>query len=145
MLTAVRCRDTMSSFQPIKCRVPQGTRMGPLCILVLINDALLNKPFRWWHQHGYTCDTADSNTSPHYSNLQEILNILIASCHRKSRLGQAQEKHHHIFKLHHQTTFSTALTKICTGWSFLPCCWASSSTGCLGIIQASVNFPFSHT
>ena len=75
---AVRFHGTVSSFQTITCGVPQGTRIGPLCFLVLINDALLDTTLRWKYVDDSTLGTVINNTDPDYSRMQDTLNNLLA-------------------------------------------------------------------
>ena len=75
---AVRFRGAISTCQPLTCGVPQGTKMGPLCFLVLINDALRDTGSRWKYVDDSTIGmkvvNKGHNTS--YSDLQDNLNNL---------------------------------------------------------------------
>ena len=75
---AVRLQGSVSTFLPITCGVPQGTRMGPLCFLLLINDALMDTPLRWKYVDDSSVGAVIDNTAPDYNNLQHTLNHLLA-------------------------------------------------------------------
>ena len=89
---AVRLQGATSSFLPLTCGVPQGTRMGPLCFLILINDALTDTPFRWKYVDDSTIGTTIDNTKPCFTTMQNILdkfqtwttNNLVSINHRKT-------------------------------------------------------------
>ena len=73
---AVRYQGQVSSLQHLTCGVPQGTRMGPLCFLTLINDALHDTPHRWKYVDDCTVGVALDNTELDYTPLQSTLNRL---------------------------------------------------------------------
>ena len=73
---AVRYQGSVSSFQQLICGVPQGTKMGPLCFLILINDALVHTPHRWKYVDDCTVGVPVNNTNPDFSALQSTLNQL---------------------------------------------------------------------
>ncbi|MPC36335.1 hypothetical protein E2C01_029790 [Portunus trituberculatus] len=52
--------------------------MGPLCYLVLINDALTNTPHRWKYVDDCTLGVPIDNKDPDYSVLQKLLEQLQA-------------------------------------------------------------------
>ena len=52
--------------------------MGPLCFLILINDALSDTPHRWKYVDDYTVGVSVDNTAPGYSSLQGTLDRLQA-------------------------------------------------------------------
>ncbi|XP_063856390.1 GTPase Obg-like [Scylla paramamosain] len=60
----------------LTCGVPQGTKMGPLCFLLLINDALTDTPYRWKYVDDCTVGVPVSTKNPDYSPLQAILERL---------------------------------------------------------------------
>ncbi|KAK8398046.1 hypothetical protein O3P69_003745 [Scylla paramamosain] len=73
---AVRYQGSVSNFQQLTCGVPMGTKMGPLCFLLLINDALTDTPHRWKYVDDCTVGVPVSNKNPDYSPLQAILERL---------------------------------------------------------------------
>lgn len=75
---AVRYQGCVSPHQHLTCGVPQGTKMGPLCFLLLINDALTETPFRWKYVDDSTVGVTVNNGSPDYTPLQDILDRLQA-------------------------------------------------------------------
>ncbi|MPC16840.1 hypothetical protein E2C01_009677 [Portunus trituberculatus] len=50
--------------------------MGPLCFLILINDALVHTPHRWKYVDDCTVGVPVNNTNPDFSALQSTLNQL---------------------------------------------------------------------
>ncbi|XP_063877111.1 uncharacterized protein LOC135109616 isoform X2 [Scylla paramamosain] len=60
----------------LTCGVPQGTKMDPLCFLLLINDALTDTPQRWKYVDDCTVGVPVSTKNPDYSPLQAILEQL---------------------------------------------------------------------
>ena len=75
---AVRYQGSVSPFQQLTCGVPQGTKMGPLCFLVLINDALSDTPHRWKYVDDCTVGVPVTTKDPDYSPLQATLDGLQA-------------------------------------------------------------------
>ncbi|KAK3890459.1 hypothetical protein Pcinc_005588 [Petrolisthes cinctipes] len=73
----VRYQGAVSLPQTLKCGVPQGTRMGPLCFLILINDALTDT-HRWKYVDDSTVGVVVDNTAPDYHLLQQQLDNLQA-------------------------------------------------------------------
>ena len=73
---AVRYQGSVSTFQHLTCGVPQGTKMGPLCFLILINDALTDTQFHWKYVDDSTVGIKINNSSPDYRHLQNILDRL---------------------------------------------------------------------
>ena len=73
---AVRYQGCVSVFQLLTCGVPQGTKMGPLCYLILINDALLDTPHRYKYVDDCTVGIPVTNTTLDYTPPQEILDTL---------------------------------------------------------------------
>lgn len=71
-----RYQDTTSSHRHLTCGVPQGTKMGPLCFLILINDALMDTPHRWKYVDDCTVGITINNDTPDYRPLQNILDSL---------------------------------------------------------------------
>ena len=75
---AVRYQGSVSDFQQLTCGVPQGTKMGPLCFLILINDALTHTPHRWKYVDDCTVGVPINTRHPDYSPLQATLQHLQA-------------------------------------------------------------------
>ena len=74
---AVRMQGATSTSLPLTCGVPQGTKIGPLCFLVLINDALSDTTPRWKYVDDSTVATDINNSSPNYQTLQDSLSNLL--------------------------------------------------------------------
>ena len=72
----VRFRGKTSTPLPLTCGVPQGTKMGPLCFLLLINDAMLDTPSRWKYVDDTTLGVTLNNSNPDYTQLQTLLDTL---------------------------------------------------------------------
>ncbi|MPC75358.1 hypothetical protein E2C01_069744 [Portunus trituberculatus] len=62
-------QGSASSFQELTCGVAQGTKMGPLCFLLLINDALTNTPHHRKYVNDYTVGVLINNRDPDNSAL----------------------------------------------------------------------------
>jgi len=75
---AVRVQGQVSSLLPLTCGVPQGTRMGPLCFLVMINDALLDTEHRWKYVDDSTIAAAIDSSCPDHSAIQHTLDNLLS-------------------------------------------------------------------
>ena len=73
---AVRYQGSVSSFRHLTCGVPQGTKMGPLCFLMMINDALTDTPHRWKYVDDCTVGITVDNRAPNYTALQDTLDRL---------------------------------------------------------------------
>ena len=71
----VRYRGEASTPQPLTCGVSQGTKMGLLCFLLLINDAMLDTPSRWKYVDDTTLGVT-LNNNPDYTQLQTLLDTL---------------------------------------------------------------------
>ena len=73
---AVRHQGALSDFLPITCGVPQGTKLGPLLFLILINDALIDTPHRMKYVDDCTITNSFDVESPDHSPTQASLDSL---------------------------------------------------------------------
>ena len=73
---AVRHQGALSDFLPITCGVPQGTKLGPLLFLILINDALIDTPHRMKYVDDCTITNSFNVDSPDHSPTQASLDAL---------------------------------------------------------------------
>ena len=73
---AVRLNGSLSDFLPITCGVPQGTKLGPLLFLILINDALNDAPHRMKYVDDCTIANSFDNDNPDHSPSQSALESL---------------------------------------------------------------------
>ena len=73
---AVRYQGFVSPLLPLFCGIPQGTKMGPLCYLILINDALTDTPHRFKYVDDSSVGIPVNNRQPDYTPLQTTLNTL---------------------------------------------------------------------
>ena len=97
---AVRYQGCVSSVQQLTCGVPQGTKMGPLCFLILINDALGDTPHRWKYVDDCTVGVPVDNTSPDYTPLQDTLDRL----HRWTQQNSVTINHNKTVVMHFHTS-----------------------------------------
>lgn len=73
---SVRYKGCVSAVRNLSYGVPQGTKMGPLCFLILINDALVNTPHRWKYVDDCTVGVPVMNTELNYTELKDTLDRL---------------------------------------------------------------------
>ena len=73
---AVRYQGAVFFLKHLTCRVPQRTKMGPLCFLMMINDALTDTSHRWKYVDDCTVGILVNNRMPDYSPLQATLGRL---------------------------------------------------------------------
>ena len=73
---AVRFQGSLSDFLAITCGVPQGTKLGPLLFLILINDALLDTPHRMKYVDDCTIVNSVDITNPDHTPSQTSLDTL---------------------------------------------------------------------
>ncbi|XP_050689977.1 RNA-binding protein 12-like [Eriocheir sinensis] len=66
----VRHQGATSPPQHLTCGVPKGTRMGSLCFVMLINDAMTDTSARWKYVDNTTLAATINNDNPDYSHLQ---------------------------------------------------------------------------
>ena len=78
-IQCVRYRGCQSDWTPIKAYVPQGTNLGPVLFLILINDALESSDLPHWK---YVDDMtiAESVTRGAVSQVQSTLDDLVEWC-----------------------------------------------------------------
>ncbi|XP_050689715.1 uncharacterized protein LOC126982040 [Eriocheir sinensis] len=74
---AIPLQGATSTFLPQTCGVPQDTKIGPLCLLILINDALQDTPHRWKYVDDSTFAASVNNNNHDYTTLQTTLNSLL--------------------------------------------------------------------
>ena len=74
---AVRMKGEISNFLPLTCGVPQGTKMGPLCFLAMINDALLDTEERWKYVDDSTISSQINTAAPIYTNHQQVMDNMV--------------------------------------------------------------------
>lgn len=67
------CQGATSTPQHLTFGVPQGTRMGSPCFLMLINDATTDTNTRWEYVDDTTMATTINKSQPDYSHLQTLL------------------------------------------------------------------------
>jgi hypothetical protein len=74
----VRIRKCFSSLEPVNGGVPQGTVLGPLLFLIMINDMLTNYRDRWKYVDDSTLSETLTRDQP--SSLQSILDGINQWC-----------------------------------------------------------------
>ncbi|XP_050717437.1 uncharacterized protein LOC126999149 [Eriocheir sinensis] len=74
----VRTQDSVYSPQQLTCSVPQGTKIGYLCFLVVINNAIMDTPHRWKYVDDCNLGFPVKNRAPDYAPLQASLDNLQA-------------------------------------------------------------------
>lgn len=74
----VRSQGSVSPPLQMTCGVPQDTKIGPLCFLVLINNSLMDTPHRWKYVDDSTLGVPVNNRDPDYAPLQASLDNLQA-------------------------------------------------------------------
>ncbi len=67
---------TESTKYPLSYGVKQGTKVGPLCFLILINNALTDTPHRWKYVDDSTVGVTVDLKEPNYTHLQQQLDNL---------------------------------------------------------------------
>lgn len=72
----VRYQGVTSTPQHLTCGILQGTKMAPLCFLILINNALINIPAHWKNVGNSIMRVTIDNTTPNFNYLQDILSEL---------------------------------------------------------------------
>ena len=70
----VRLGTSISHLSETSCGVPQGTKLGPILFLVMINDAVTTIPLRWKYVDDLT--VAEIRNHSQESKLQEIVSPL---------------------------------------------------------------------
>ena len=73
---AVRYQGSLSDFLPITCGVLQGTKLGPLLFLILINDALFDTPHRMKYVDDCTITNSFNVEFPDHTPTQNSLDAL---------------------------------------------------------------------
>lgn len=72
----VKYQGVASTRKHQTCGVPQGTKIGPMCLLILITDALEHTPHRWNYTDYTTPAVTIDKNNPNYAPLQTLCNAL---------------------------------------------------------------------
>ena len=74
-----RINKAMSEWSPITCGVKQGTKVGPVVFLAMVNDAATESPHRWKYVDDITVGEASTDPS---SNMQSIMDSICVQASR---------------------------------------------------------------
>ena len=78
----VKVGATFSAWTPTSCGVPQGTKVGPVVFLEMVNQVASSAPKRWKYVDDITAGESCSVSSTRPSTLQDIMDNICADAAR---------------------------------------------------------------
>ena len=114
----VKIRTTLSAWTPTSCGVPQGTKVGPVVFLAMVNQVASSAPKRWKYVDNITAGESYVVSSTRPSTPQDIIDIC-ADATRDNKSLNVEEMFHHAVP--YQQVYSSH-SKDPTKWSACPIC-----------------------